>query len=346
MERNRICALPKSKLKSVLNRVILGSIFLFLNLEVASTTDWLRYAESSLAHKKAASENRTYDKKYEAREYSGYDKALGRVHGWCSSRNFRGYANQDRILAVSMQGKNTQLFGVFDGHGKNGDEVSDLIMRYMPEHIATYGPGNKACSAMNTHIKEKLGDRANYNGSTGTMVLVHELQGLEDTQKNIQKYGQETGIKSKNIKITLINLGDSRTVLGDIRGNLKYATRDHKPDDTHEHDRIKKFGGYIQWRGCWRLMGKIALSRGFGDLSVAHYGYSVEPDVITIKAQEDDFILLASDGVWDVITSQDAVMFVAEKLKMGISPEQAAQALVERVRNHTNDDVTALIICL
>lgn len=79
---------------------------------------------------------------------------------------------------------------------------------------------------------------------------------------------------------------------------------DHKPNAKEERARIEAVGGVVVWAGTWRVGGVLAVSRAFGDRPLKRY-VSATPDMAdeTLTA-EDEFLILASDGLWDVMTNQ------------------------------------------
>ncbi|XP_013583682.1 PREDICTED: protein phosphatase 2C 3 [Brassica oleracea var. oleracea] len=110
-------------------------------------------------------------------------------------------------------------------------------------------------------------------------------------------------------KIIVANCGDSRAVLC-RNGKPVPLSTDHKPDRPDELDRIQKAGGrVIYWDGP-RVLGVLAMSRAIGDNYLKPY-VSSEPEVtVTDRTEEDEFLILASDGLWDVVTNEVACAMV------------------------------------
>ena len=120
-------------------------------------------------------------------------------------------------------------------------------------------------------------------------------------------------------EIYVANAGDSRCVLckGGIALNM---SEDHKPNSTGERARIERAEGYVEDN---RVNGVINLSRSLGDLDYKlnkklkqeEQMITAFPDVRAEKlANDTDFLLIACDGIWDCMTSQQAVDFVKEHL--------------------------------
>ncbi|GMH11187.1 hypothetical protein Nepgr_013028 [Nepenthes gracilis] len=106
-------------------------------------------------------------------------------------------------------------------------------------------------------------------------------------------------------KIIVANCGDSRAVLC-RNGKPIPLSADHKPDRPDELARIEEAGGrVIYWDGP-RVLGVLAMSRSIGDNYLKPY-VSSEPEVtVTDRTAGDDCLLLASDGLWDVVSNGTA----------------------------------------
>lgn len=106
-------------------------------------------------------------------------------------------------------------------------------------------------------------------------------------------------------KIIVANCGDSRAVLC-RNGKAIPLSTDHKPDRPDELNRIQASGGrVIYWDGP-RVLGVLAMSRAIGDNYLKPY-VSCEPEVtITYRTAEDECLILASDGLWDVVSNETA----------------------------------------
>ena len=151
-------------------------------------------------------------------------------------------------------------------------------------------------SAFRTIDREvMMHDNFHYQGSTAVTVVVHEGEG-----------GQKT--------LLAANIGDSRAVLS-RRKTAVNLTRDHKPYDVAEKARILSLGEKVEWDGYVHRVRDLALSRAIGDWHAKPaVSGAVEIEPFSLK-EGDEFVVLASDGLWDVMSSQEAVDFVHEKLK-------------------------------
>lgn len=122
-----------------------------------------------------------------------------------------------------------------------------------------------------------------------------------------------------------VNVGDCRAVMC-RSGDALELTRDHKPNDPSEQSRIESLGGKVKWHGyvdaqgepiepygAYRINGNLAVARAIGDRDLRPF-VAGEPEVKAFKRddQRDEFIVIASDGLWDVFTSEEVVTFVKD----------------------------------
>ncbi|KAL2898852.1 putative protein phosphatase 2C 24 [Bienertia sinuspersici] len=129
--------------------------------------------------------------------------------------------------------------------------------------------------------------------------------------------------------IVVANCGDSRAVL--CRNGQPFPlSSDHKPDRPDELKRIQEAGGrVIYWDGP-RVLGVLAMSRAIGDYYLKPY-VSCEPEVtITNRSAEDDCLIIASDGLWDVV-SNDTACGVARMCLRGKVPPATLTPEVEQI---------------
>jgi len=131
------------------------------------------------------------------------------------------------------------------------------------------------------------------------------------------------------------NAGDSRAVLSRAGGAVQEMSQDHKPTNEGEKARIIAAGGFV---ADGRVKGSLALSRAIGDLEFKQAaGLGPEAQMVTAMPDvrceplrpDDDFLLLACDGIWDVMSSAAACAFLRARLAAGASPVDAAAALCD-----------------
>ncbi|RVX04206.1 putative protein phosphatase 2C 8 [Vitis vinifera] len=114
-------------------------------------------------------------------------------------------------------------------------------------------------------------------------------------------------------KLVIANCGDSRAVLC-CNGVAVPLSRDHKPDRPDERERVEAAGGnVINWDG-FRVLGVLSISRSIGDYFLRPYVIS-EPEVTVWERKEsDEFLVIATDGLWDVVTNELACKLVKRYL--------------------------------
>lgn len=139
------------------------------------------------------------------------------------------------------------------------------------------------------------------------------------------------------------NVGDTRVVLASKGGKAERLTEDHNTDNPNEIKRIEAAGGFIL-RG--RILGILSVARAIGDHTMKKYVIS-QPNTRQFEITgEHEFIIIACDGVWDVVEDQEAV----ELIKTGIAEEKcteqdAAQFLIDvAMEKGSQDNITVLVV--
>ncbi|XP_074579812.1 putative protein phosphatase 2C 72 [Curcuma longa] len=268
--------------------------------------------------------------------------------------------NQDAAILCKGYGDEDGLFcGVFDGHGRNGHFVSKFVRDYLPS--LTLGERNSLQQA-NEGSCEFTGssDRSSTDGegspaSSSEMLdewneaCVHAFRALD--QELVLKleldctYSGTTAVSiiKQGRDLVIANLGDSRAVMAAVSedGRLEaiQLTTDLKPSVPEEAERIRKSNGrvfalksepHVQrvWLPDENYPG-LAMARAFGDFHLKKYGVISVPEVSRYRLTHRDlFVVLASDGVWDVLTNEEVVAAVWSSS----SQEESSRRLVEVAR--------------
>jgi len=153
--------------------------------------------------------------------------------------------------------------------------------------------------------------------------------------------------------ILCANAGDSRCVMG-TNGVAKALSDDHKPRNDAEMKRILAAGGFVQWD---RVDGDLAVSRALGDFSYKNrpdlppkdQKVSCHPDIsIHERLPTDDIVLLGCDGVWDVLSTTEAINLVREIYEAG---ENSVVKIAEEVLDialgkGSKDNISAVVVRL
>ena len=231
--------------------------------------------------------------------------------------------NQDNFFVYkNLNDENNVLFiGVCDGHGLFGHDVSKYLITHLPENL------NKALKKTNKYIHHK---ETLYKTMKEVFINTNKdlcKNPLVDTQFSGSTC--VTIILTKN-KIISGNAGDSRAVMGrfiDGKWINIDLSHDQKPNNPGERERILAHGGRIEaykdengndfgpkrvWIKNEDIPG-LAMSRSFGDEVAASVGTISEPEIETFDITSDDkFIIIASDGIWEFISSQECVNIIKD----------------------------------
>ncbi|EEF40718.1 protein phosphatase 2c, putative [Ricinus communis] len=221
------------------------------------------------------------------------------------------------------------FYGVFDGHG--GIDAASFtkknILNYIVEDSQFPSSTKKAIKSAFVRADHALADAKSVDSSSGTTALTVLILGRT---------------------MLIANAGDSRAVLGK-RGRAIELSKDHKPSCTSERLRIERLGGVI-YDGY--LNGQLAVARALGDWHIkgskgSKSPLSAEPELEEISlTEEDEFLIIGCDGLWDVMSSQCAVTIVRKELMSHNDPEKCSKALVqEALQRNTCDNLTVVVIC-
>ncbi|KAA8541671.1 hypothetical protein F0562_022823 [Nyssa sinensis] len=273
-------------------------------------------------------------------------------------------------MSQSLSHLTAHFFGVYDGHG--GSQVAnycrDRIHLALEEDLNIIGDNLAEGSVRATRqvVWEKV--------FTCSFLKVDDEVGGK-VSKGITGDNTSEPIAPETVGSTAVvalicsshiivaNCGDSRAVL--FRGKEPMAlSSDHKPNREDECARIEASGGkIIQWNGH-RVCGVLAMSRSIGDRYLKPW-IIPEPEVMFIpRAREDECLILASDGLWDAITNEEACEVARRRIllwhkKNGDSPltergqgvDPAAQAAAEylsmlALQKGSRDNISVIVVDL
>ncbi|KAL5974998.1 hypothetical protein ACLOJK_031674 [Asimina triloba] len=204
------------------------------------------------------------------------------------------------------------FFGVFDGHGGTG--------------AAEFAAANLGKNVMDEVMKRES-DEMEVAVRSGYVMTDAELL----KEKNIQGGTCCATALIKNSKLVVSNAGDCRIVMS--RGGIAEAlTVDHRPSREDERCRIEALGGYVDCRhGVWRLQGSLAVSRGIGDSHLKQW-LTAEPESKILRIKDDcEFLILASDGLWDKVSNQEAVDIARTSCCTGLNSPSTLSACKQLV---------------
>ncbi|KAL0561788.1 hypothetical protein IC582_002231 [Cucumis melo] len=235
--------------------------------------------------------------------------------------------------------KPSAFYGVFDGHG--GPEAAAYIRKnvlrlffedvsfpqipdmdeILPEEIET-------CLRKAFLLADRaLADDSSVSSSSGTTALTALVLGR---------------------LLMVANAGDCRAVLS-RNGEAVDMSQDHRPIYSLEKQRVEELGGYVD--GGY-LNGVLSVSRALGDWDMKLPDGTPSPLIAEpecrqmVLTEEDEFLIIACDGIWDVMSSQQAVNVVRQGLQRHDDPERCARDLVlQALRLDSFDNLTVVVVC-
>ena len=260
--------------------------------------------------------------------------------GVCASRGHRRSMEDRYSVTGCVPGcRDASLFAVYDGHG--GESAAEFCSEYLPyaigqalhrreaeqggaaltreDFVAIFAKTDQEFFA--TSGQRSGRDRELYVGSTAVCALA-------------------TG-SGQQRSLWIAHVGDSRAVLVREHDAVQ-LTQDHKPTVPRERARIAAVGGRVNDS---RVEGILGMTRAIGDQKFKKF-VSVEPDVLHLSVQPavDRFLILASDGLWDVVDNARAAAIVRDVGNAG----DAANRLVSVALTHRNstDNITVIVVDL
>lgn len=235
-------------------------------------------------------------------EGNGIKYGVSAMQGW------RMEMEDAHICSTSLPCGNS-FFGVFDGHA--GPKVAKYSAEHLQKTITDSFPTSDISSLKSTVIEESI--------KSGFLKL-------DDSMRDDWVSGKDRSGTTAIVtlitpsEIIFANCGDSRGIMCKNR-QVHFATMDHKPYNEAERDRIEKAGGTVMMQ---RVNGSLAVSRALGDfdykrsvdVGACEQLVSPEPEVTFISRhdKDDQFLILACDGIFDVMSNDEVVDFVLRKL--------------------------------
>ncbi|KAH7387152.1 hypothetical protein KP509_16G008400 [Ceratopteris richardii] len=223
-------------------------------------------------------------------------------------------------------------YGVFDGHGGRcaAQFAKNMLLKYIVQDLSFPTSVEKAVHQGFLNTDEAFAEacRADSHMSSGTTAIMVLILGRE---------------------VFVANAGDCRAVLC-RRGKAVVMSSDHTPWCKQEQLRIEAMGGYID---DGYLNGQLGVTRALGDwhmdgLKGTGCPLSGEPEVRRFVLTEDDeFLIIGCDGIWDVFKSDLAVEFARKRLQQHNDPERCCRELVaEALYRGSTDNLTVVVVCL
>ncbi|EEF41036.1 protein phosphatase 2C 16 [Ricinus communis] len=284
----------------------------------------------------------------------------------------------DRVvdgISENLTHLTSHFFGVYDGHG--GVQVAnycrDRIHWALAEEIGNVKNDSSAASMEGdqqvqwekafTSCFLKVDDEIGGKGTKGTTENHGDISDATFEPVAPETVGSTAVVALVcSSHIIVANCGDSRAVL--YRGKESIALSiDHKPNREDEYARIEASGGkVIQWNGH-RVFGVLAMSRSIGDRYLKPW-IIPEPEVMFVpRARDDECLILASDGLWDVMSNDEACEAARKRIllwhkKNGATPlaergngDPASQAAADylsmlAMQKGSKDNISVIVVDL
>ncbi|KAJ9129347.1 hypothetical protein P3X46_033868 [Hevea brasiliensis] len=238
-----------------------------------------------------------------------------------------GYGIMTDILGDAKQA----FFAVIDGHG--GRAAADYVAENLGKNIvkALENVGKDEDDDHHQPLEQAI--RQGY--------LVTDREFL--SQQGVSSGACVASALLKDGELHVANVGDCRVVLS-RKGVADTLTVDHRLSREDEKLRIENSGGFVHCRnGIWRVQGSLAISRAIGDLHLKDWVIS-DPEIKCLPLTSDcEFLIMASDGLWDKVNEQEAVDVV---LRDGNSVESCKKLIDMSFGRGNMDDITVMVINL
>jgi len=289
------------------------------------------------------------EKKVEHGTTSEFKWVMASMQGWRAEMEDAHTCRPSLVDKVTNNPTKNHFFAVFDGHG--GKLVAQESAKYLLDKI------------LKKHMP-KGGDDATYEAKKMEKAMYEafvefdreHLMELPAVRTHTDCSGT-TAITAFILPkyLVIANAGDSRCVLGKVDKGEVVAypmSHDHKPKLPVERKRIEAAGGHVK---SDRVDAELAVSRAFGDFVYKNPELKAEaqkvspcPDIkIQARSLKDDrFLILACDGIWDVMSNQEVVTFVSTEAEKGwVDVKLIAEALLDKcLAKGSKDNMSVIII--
>jgi protein phosphatase 1B len=240
------------------------------------------------------------------------------------------------------------FFAVFDGHA--GARVSAHCAENLLDTIIQMENFRKNATSANGPVTAEQIESVKLSIRDGFLKLDEKMKKLPEVESGEDKSGS-TAVCCliSPTHFFFANCGDSRAVLS-RSGKAFFSTQDHKPINPQEKERIQKAGGSVMIQ---RVNGSLAVSRALGDYEYKQVEgrgpceqlVSPEPE-ITVQAREhsDEFLVLACDGIWDVMNNEELCDFVRHQLTIHPNLETVCSSIIDTCLHKGSKDNMSVVL--
>ncbi|KAK1150807.1 protein phosphatase 1B-like [Acipenser oxyrinchus oxyrinchus] len=266
--------------------------------------------------------------------HGGLRYALASMQGW------RAHMEDAQSCVAELPGELSDwcFFAVYDGHA--GSKVAQYCSHHLLEHIL------------------KLEEEARGDPETVKESIREGFLTIDSYMHRLTRYRGWDNSGSTAVAVMLspghiyfINCGDSRAILC-RNGEVCFYTEDHKPFNPRERERIQNAGGTVTLQ---RVNGSLAVSRALGDFDFKEVEWrppteqlvSPEPEVYEVaRSPGDEFLVLACDGVWDIISNEGLCAFVTNRLQVCSDLKEVCSQIIDTcLYKGSQDNMSITLIC-
>ena len=247
--------------------------------------------------------------------------------GLSSMQGWRVEMEDAHCTLIGLPGGLTDwsFFAVFDGHA--GANASAYCAEKLLKAIMDNTDLKEAQDLSAENVKEAI--------KLGFLKMDDQMRENPDIVNGLDKSGSTAVCAFISPKhVFFANCGDSRGVLSSD-GHVKTSTEDHKPMNPKEKERIQNAGGSVM---IHRVNGSLAVSRALGDFEYKNVPgkqqceqlVSPEPEIfVDNRTEKDEFVVLACDGIWDVMSNDEVCDFVRDRMKITDDLESICNLVVD-----------------
>ena len=220
------------------------------------------------------------------------------------------------------------FFAVFDGHA--GAKAS----AYCAERLLDSITSNEDFKS-NAGVEPPTLDSVTKGIKTGFLHLDDQMRRIPEMLNGDDKSGSTAvGVMVSPKQVFFVNCGDSRAIISSA-GKVSFSTQDHKPINPEEKERIQNAGGTVMIQ---RVNGSLAVSRALGDFDYKNVKgkgpceqlVSPEPEIYTLdRTSQDEFIVLACDGIWDVMRNEEICDYVRYRMQLTDNLESICNNVID-----------------
>jgi len=281
--------------------------------------------------------------KTEKEQHAEENSSVRLKAGLAAMQGWRVDMEDSHSIKLSIDGApELSWFAVFDGHG------GAFTSRYAADNVL-----NKITSTQEWSTDRMDPEVLGKAMVRGFLQIDEDLKKTPDVQRGDEHSGS-TAISAIVTPTHIVcgNVGDSRCILVKLNEVIEMSV-DHKPYNQLEQERIEKAGGTVTMR---RVNGDLAVSRALGDFVYKHSAdlppekqqVSAEPEIrfVARTPDADAFLVLACDGVWDVMSNAEVGEFLLDRFRAGVEAlDELAGALIDEcLARGSRDNMSAVIV--